>query len=480
MATRRDQLQAQRFLGQRVHSALVVRETDPEQPPFRRPAAAAFGSIALAVVALLAAGIYGVLNPGGNRSWRSGDVVIVVQETGARYVFVGDRLHPVLNYTSALLALGQSAKTRTVSRESLIGVPRGPRIGIPDAPDTLPAAGRMLTGGWSLCSRPAADRTGAAADESVLLAGADPGGARPLGDSALLVEVPATGDQYLIWRGHRHRVRQTDTVTVGLALRAETRARVGPALVDILPAGDTIAPIPVRAAGSPSKAVPRRPELLTGQLLVVRTPAGAQHYLVERDRLRPITELQYDIQLAAPATTRAYPGNEPVGIPLSPGTAADARQQSVTSASGAPAPSRRPDFTGTGTGPIPVCVTYDDNAAVPRIQVGGRLPPSSATIATTGRTSAGLPLADRVYVPPGRAALAEVLPSSEATSGTLVLVTDQGQAHALAGREVLGILGYAGVRPVRLPAGLVTRVPMGSGLDPAAARAPAALDGPAG
>ncbi|MEV6493006.1 type VII secretion protein EccB, partial [Actinoplanes sp. NPDC051633] len=344
MATRRDQLQAQRFLAQRVHSALVIRETDPEQPPFRRPAAAAFGSIALALVVLVGFGVYGFLAPGGNRAWRAGDVVIVEKETGARYVYVAERLHPVLNYTSALLALGRSARTVRVSRESLIGVPRGPRIGIPDAPDALPRADRLLTAGWSLCSRPTADRTGAPVDESILLAGADPAGARPLGEAALLVEVASTRDQYLIWRGHRHRIGRPDTVTVGLALRAEARARVGAALVDILPAGEAIAPLRVRAPGRASTAVPRRSELLTGQLVVVQTPAGAQHYLVEKDSLRPITELQYDIQLVAPVTAKAYSGVESVGIPIGLAAAAEARMALGPPPGAASPPASRPVF----------------------------------------------------------------------------------------------------------------------------------------
>jgi type VII secretion protein EccB len=466
MATRRDQLQAQRFLAQRVHSALVIRETDPEQPPFRRPAAAAFGSIALACVVLLGVGVYGFLAPGGNRAWRAGDKIVVEKETGARYVYVGDRLHPVLNYTSALLALGRSARTVTVSRESLIGVPRGPRIGIPDAPDALPPADRLLTTGWTLCSRPTADRTGAAADESVLLAGEEPAGALPLGDRALLVEVASTRDQYLIWRGHRHRIGRPDTVTVGLALRAETRARVGPALVDILPAGEAIAPLKVRAPGLASTAVPRRPELRTGQLVVAQTPAGAQHYLVEKESLRPITELQYDIQLVAPTTAMAYPGVEPVGLPIGTAAAAEARMSTPSPSGAAPPPSSRPVFAAGG----PACVTYDDNAAVPHVRVGGTLPP--AAVPTGSRTSEGLPLADRVYVPPGRAALVETLPSRDATAGTLTLVTDQGRAHPLESRDILSVLGYARAHPVRLPASLVTRVPQGSVLSPAGARAP--------
>ena len=146
------------------------------------------------------------------------------------------------------------------------------------------------------------------------------------------------------------------------------------------------------------------------------------------------------------------------------------------STSEASAPPARPEFAATGSGPVPVCVTYDDASAVPRLSVGGELPPAGSTVPTTGRTGAGLPQADRIQVPAGRAALVEAMPSSEAAAGTLVLVTDQGRGHALAGPEILAVLGYGRARPVRLPAGLVARIPHGAGLDPSAARRPATED----
>src|SRR6476469_9078360 len=84
MAAKRDQLHAYQFLVQRVVSALVTRETDPEQPPFRRPVHAAFGGIAVAVVALAAVGVYGMLNPGGNQTVADGRKVVVEKETCTR------------------------------------------------------------------------------------------------------------------------------------------------------------------------------------------------------------------------------------------------------------------------------------------------------------------------------------------------------------------------------------------------------------
>lgn len=470
MPSKRDQLQAHRFLAQRVISALVTRESDPEQPPFRRPGGAAIGSIVIAIIALVGVGVYGLIVPGGNDAWRDGESVIVAEETGTRYVYLNGKLHPVANYASALLALGTHAETRAVSTQSLMGVPRGPRIGIADAPDALPDKNRLLSGGWSLCSQPGPDETGSTVDRSVLLVGTEPTGGAPLGEEALLVEVPASGDQYLIWRGFRHRIRQPDTVAVGLALRSAPSARVGMPLVDVLSAGEPIAPIEVADIGEPSTAVSARPDIRAGQLLVTKTSGGGeQYFLADTDRLRPISQFQYDIQLAYRTTTEAYDGGEPHGIPLGLVAAAQAKQAAAADEGPGIAPPVRPEFAGSGQDMGAICATYAPGASVPNLHTNPRMPPPEEMTGTSGRTEQGMPMADFVHVPPGRGALIEVMPSTEAQAGTLMLVTDQGRAYPLANSEVLDILGYDGVQPARLPAGLVARIPMGSGLDPTAA-----------
>lgn len=461
MASTRDLLQAHQFLAQRAISALVTRDPDPEQPPFRRPGGAAIGGIVLGIVALVAVGVYGLIDPGGNSAWRDRPAVIVAKETGTRYVYLDGVLHPVRNYASALLALGRHAETVSVSSESLSGVPRGPLIGIPDAPDEIPAPEQLLTGGWSLCSRPVPDASGSTVDESVLSVGTGARGGRPLGGAAMLVEVPASGDQYLISGGYRHRIRQADTVAVGLALRSEPQARAGMPLVDILPAGEPIAPIRVPGVGTPSTAVPGRPDIRAGHLLVVDTSAGREHYLADTGRLRPLSPLQYDIQRADPQTRQAYPDGRVAGIPLDPAVAAEASRAPAEAPGPAAAPRVRPRFAAGGT----VCATYEPGAATPTVHVDPVLP-AGAEAVTTRRTELGMPMADRIQVEPGRAALVEVMPSAEAHAGTLVLVTDQGRAFPLASPAVQAMLGYGDVEPVRLPAGVVVRVPLGAGLDP--------------
>ncbi|WP_350279203.1 type VII secretion protein EccB [Kribbella sp. HUAS MG21] len=472
MATRKDQLQSHQFSVQRMVSALVTRETDPEQPPFKRVTAAAFGGVAIMIVALAVVGVYGMVVPGGNTAWSKGDTVIVEKETGTRFVYIDGHLHPVTNYVSALLALGKKGTTRRVSQRSLTGVPRGPRIGIPDAPDALPPANKLLSGGWTLCSQPALDQSGARSSESVLMIGQQPSGGTAMADAAMLVEVIETGDQYLISKGYRHRITKSDTVTVGLALSSEPWARVGAAFVAALPDGEPIAPIKLAGIGLPSTAVPDRPKTLAGQLFVVRTSGGGtQHYLATQRTLLPISELQFDIQRAYRPMKAAYGGKAPAAIELSLLSVGQAAQPTTTAEEGR-APRSRPAFVAPRDGLGTVCATFAPGAELPAIAIDPAMPARDAMTATVKRGRAGTALADRIVVPPGTAAVVEARQSKQAQSGTLGLVTDLGRAYALSDPKVLAALGYENVQPVEIPAALLARVPQGPALNPATALQP--------
>ncbi|ADB29876.1 protein of unknown function DUF690 [Kribbella flavida DSM 17836] len=472
MATRKDQLQSHQFSVQRMISALVTREADPEQPPFKRPMASAFGSVAVVVLALVIAGVYGVIVPGGSKAWRSGDVVVVEKETGTRYVYVDGHLHPVANYVSALLALGKKGPTRQVSQRSLTGVPRGPRIGIEDAPDALPPRNRLLPGGWTLCSEPVLDPSGAQAGESVLLVGHGPAAETPLDDRAMLVEVMETGDQYLISKGYRHRIQKSDTTTVGLALGSEPWARVGAAFVAALPDGRPIAPIRPTHLGRASRAVPDRPGTLVGQLFVVRTSGGGtQHYLALKDRLQPISQLQFDIQRAYRPLAVAYGGKAPTAIELGLLSVGQAVLPSTVTGEGE-APRTRPEFVAPRDGLGIVCATFPPGRRLPVVSVDATLPARDPATLTTRRSALGTALADRILVPPGTAVVVEAMLSDQAPAGTVSVVTDLGRAYPLSDPKVLDTLGYNGVQPVRIPSALVARIPQGPGLDPVAASRP--------
>jgi hypothetical protein len=91
------------------------------------------------------------------------------------------------------------------------------------------------------------------------------------------------------------------------------------------------------------------------------------------------------------------------------------------------------------------------NATIP----AGTAPPGPARV-------------DLVHVARGQGAVVEAAasPDAPAGSGTVSLVTDSGHQYALASRELLGRLGYAKVRPTRVPAQLIAYLPAGPALDP--------------
>ncbi len=467
MASRRDDLQAHQFLKQRAVSALVVNQTDPERPPFRRVTVAAIGSLAVALLALAGVGVYGMLVPVHAKPFKPGKNVIVEKETGDRFVFLNGKLNPVANYTSALLILGQHADTQLVSRSALVGLPRGPRVGIPDAPDELPDQKHVLGGPWTMCSRPTTNAAGTELDKSVLFVGRKPHGGQTAQDKAALLHVRATGNEYLLWHGYRHEITNQGAVSAGLALADETRLDVAASWVDVLPAGRPVGPLSVPDAGAISHALPSRPATRVGQLFVVAVSNTArQYYMAQANRLMPISAFQFDIQLAAHSTSKAYSGHSPRAIRLDPGEVTLAGQAPNSTDSSDP-PRVRPPFVTPNSGDATMCAAFGAGSTVPAISVGATIS-GSAGIAPS-RADSGTPLADRIVVPPGWVAVVTVVGDENSAAGTTSLITDLGIRYSLPSADVLKTLGYGGVKPIRVPADLAARIPAGPALDPAQA-----------
>ncbi|WFE40014.1 type VII secretion protein EccB [Micromonospora sp. WMMD998] len=458
MASRQDQLHSYQFTVQRAVAALVMRETDPAQSPFRRLAGAGLASVLVAVIALGAVALYGLFTGGGS-SWRDTGAVIVEKESGARFVYRDGKLHPVLNYASALLIIGADRpKTVLVTRRAIDGVPRGLPLGIADAPDSLPAPNRLVRDGWTLCS----SVTGEAGQDqarSALLIGRDAAGGRALGDQGLLVRHP-DGGLHLLWHDRRYLLRDTDRVLAALAATRERAVPVAAALLNTIPAGVDLAPPPVGDLGVPSGRVAGA---TVGDVYLVRNSGGGRQYAVAaRDGLAGITELQAALLLA-----RTGQG-EPAPITLGRFAALPKLPDLVPAGPTAP-PAVPPRLAAREGGAL--CARAGDDAGVREIRLGVAAPDLTAVAHTSGGRGG---LADQVVVEPGRGALVEAAAAPGATGGAVCVVTDLGRRYALAGADVAGMLGYAGVRPVRLPAGLVDLLPAGSPLDPEAARTVAA------
>ncbi|WP_203916114.1 type VII secretion protein EccB [Rugosimonospora africana] len=455
MASRTDQLHSYQFTAQRVVSALVTGQTDPAQSPFSRLAGSTFIGVLVAALSLAAVAVYGVLAPGGGTGWRDPSAVIVEKETGARYVYLDGVLRPVPNYTSALLVIGSAdAHTVSVARRSIERVRRGAPLGIAGAPDSLPEAGRLLGAPWTMCS----DAAGASA---LSIGQAVPGG-RPLGDAGVLVRAagdPAGGIS-LVWRGHRHQV--TDFALGALAWRGQPVLSVAAALLNAVPAGPDLGAVPIAGRGRPSRA-----GFTVGQVFVVRPQGGVPQYAVAvSDGLAAISQVQANL-LLGDRQTAAVQGRSGA-IELSPGdyTAAPVSAPLTPRADELAPPLSMPALTQPSNVDSGLCVRTDGVQRLPSVRLDVPAGP------VTGANGA---LAARVVVPPGRGTIVEAMPSPDAPSGALSLVTDLGVRYPVPRADVLNILGYAGVSPVRMPSGLVAALPTGPALDPDAARTTAAV-----
>lgn len=474
MRTRSEQVQAYRFVTRRIVSALLSGEPETTDRPMRRFGMSIFGSSMIAAIVFAGMGVYGFINKGGGKP--EDNAIIVERETGARYVYRNQRLHPVLNFTSARLVVGApTPKIQNLSHKSLRGVQRGRPVGIPNAPDTLPDKASLAGLPWSVCSTPR--ELDSAAIASQVLVGRAPAGGTPLGDQAVLVTLGNT--RYLLWNDTRMRVRGTDPLAA-LELTRISPIPVGEALLNSITAGpDLIAPT-IRDRGKPSGKQIGGEDAAIGS--VYRTES--QHYVLLADGLTPVGEVT--AKLVSPvtggiraisaseasrvlsATTRIEPDRFPARLP--PVREAPAEMVCTT-------------FQNTADraeNPLAVQI-YD--------RVDERLLVGLDETQNPGTGRDGIRLAHRTLVEGGRGALVRELPAPNAPTAqtTMYLITDQGIRYALAPSQtmdVAAVLGYEGVAPVPIPKNMLALIPTGPTLDPEAAQrfvgtpAPAATPSP--
>ncbi|MFC7548791.1 type VII secretion protein EccB [Plantactinospora sp. GCM10030261] len=462
MATRRDQLQSYQFMTQRVISAFVMRETDPAQSPLRRGIGAIFGGVMIAILVGAGFGVYGILTKVGTDKWRTEGSVVIEKETGASFVYIGDALHPTLNYASAMLAAGRpNPPVFRVAANSLGKAKRGITVGIPGAPDSLPSAKKRAGLPWSACAVPGGRGAGQPANDTLVAVSVAPEGGRVLGDEGLLVRDAKQERTYLLWHGRRHLLQQSNVVVTTL-FGAATPAEAGSAWLNTVPAGLDIGTIPVPGRGETSKAVPT---YKIGDVLVSTTGTGKQFYLVFDDGLAPITAVQ---QLILQADQNTKPID--VGVSETTDAPRSARLRPDNTAGQPPA---TPPTLVSPAGDEQLCAVTGDAAAPPQLVVGGTLPGADAATVTVGGGAGGTALADRVLVPAGRVAIVRVMTGPNAAAGPHYVITDLGIKYAVPSGDALQLLGYTPGQAVAVPTALVSRIPSGPALDPAAALLPA-------
>ncbi|MBB5871297.1 type VII secretion protein EccB [Allocatelliglobosispora scoriae] len=432
---------------QRVVSALVVRETDPAQSPFRRVAVAALASLMIAMVGVAGFAVYGVFAGGSNADWKATpNSVIVEKESGASFVYRDGVLHPVRNLASALLIAGGGAPAvLQVGRSSLADTPRGSLLGITDAPDAVPAPEQLVSGAWTVC----AATTPTAEAVSLLAIGDRSVGGRPLAEESATT-VAAAGDPntvYLLWRNRKYLVRgrgDGNSVLAALRMHNAPARSVDPAFLNAVPAGDPIVAPPLGPSGRSSYG-----DASVGDVFRFEPPDGGtpRYFAAVRDGLAEITALQANV-LGQRSPTRTV-GDAPPSNP-----------RSLLPAGELAPPPFVPAFVNTGSAGL--CATTTDDQGVREIRFNATVPDLSALSRTAGeRKGTRAVIADYVLVEPGRGVLVEGFTTAGTSGGVVSLVTDLGQQFALENAAARAALGFATTVPVRMPTALVALLPEG-------------------
>lgn len=454
MATRREQLQAYRFVTRRIVSAMLSGDPDSADRPMRRLGLAVFGSVMVGTIVFAGIGVYGLLRPGGNTGWKTSGSLIVERETGARFVYTKGTLYPVINYASARLLLGSpDATPTTVSAASLAGVPRGKPVGIPGAPDSLPATNRLVGLPWSVCSSPRfANSTTLATEVTV---GRGLSGGTGLADRGLVVsQDTANGTKYLLWHEHRLRI-PGDTERAALDLAGAQVTVVSQALLNSIPEGPDLAAPAILGDGQDGRTVAGA----TRQVGDVFTD-GTNYYVLLSDGLSPISPVVEKLLTARGAAVTRVPPSALSGL--------------LTSTSVTPQglPDTVPGTVALGGAQPAVCTAYLSSGV--RIETYQQAP---VQFDTQDSTAAGVSsgaddparVAQKVVVPGGRGALVRAEPAPGVTAGTTVyLVTDQGFKFPLqqGGKaDAVSALGYGSVRPLAVPWSILDLIPTGPTLD---------------
>ncbi|WP_406038478.1 type VII secretion protein EccB [Micromonospora sp. NBC_00898] len=464
MRTRRDQVQAYRFVTRRIVSALLSGDPETNDLPMRRLGMAVVGSVLVAAIVLGGAGAYGQLT--GNAAPLEANTLVIERETGATYVFADGLLHPTLNYASARLILNEAdPQVRTMSQASIKDRPRGHAVGIVGAPDDLPDRKSLVGLPWSVCdvpdpADPRRSRTRLVIDHPM------PGGT-PLTDQAVLVRTDE--DRYLLTAGSQLRLIGGEQALVALKMAGAATASVGQQLLNAVPAGPPLRKPTIDGDGSPSGLRVGDGPAKIGQVF----RAAGQHYVLTRQGLAAIGEV----------TALLLLGDGGQVTDITPDQAGEVLTDQRLEAEGTP--QRLPALHEVRAGQTVLCASYRAGAAggppTTTLEVFDR-PPAELTgdagVAVRQGDRDAVRTAESVLLPGGKGVLVQAAAGSgeggaAAAGSTVYLVSAQGVRYPLGTRsgDALTALGYGGVTPLAVPASLLALIPTGPALERADALA---------
>jgi type VII secretion protein EccB len=444
--TTRAQVNGYRFLIRRLEHALIRGDSRMIHDPMRGQTRALIVGFVIAVVITGGCGVMAFFKPAPNM----GDAQILLSKSsGAAFVRIGDRVHPVLNLASARLIAGKNDSPKDVDDKFLNTVPRGPMVGIVGAPASIRGADNLSMSSWTVCDTlqtpGATETTGASTLETTVLAN-DPvldGDIRAANPAqAILTEVGGT--TYLLYNGVRAPIDPSNVVVAnGLHLQGAPLRSVSLGLLNAFPLVDPITPVNIDGVGEPSAVV--GPEYAIGSIVKTVDSRGEQLYVVLRDGLQPISAATADIiRYGDPDAARSSARE------IAPAVVAEVpivHQLPVDHY-----PSVSPQIVSPSPDSV-VCMGWQRaNAAVQatvRLIVGHKLPvPAGAEtvrLASADGTGPGL---DSVYMPPGAGEYVQAtgVETGSQSTGPLFYVSDTGLRYHIKDLPTAAALGAIGVK----------------------------------
>jgi type VII secretion protein EccB len=450
--SRREQLQAYRFMQRRVRTALLDADPDTNDAPLARMGTATYAGIMVAILVLAGAGIYGIFNRGGSAAWKKAGTLITERETSRQFIYVDKTLYQVQNVTSAQLVLGPQMTILDVAHNSLRNTRHGGIIGIRGAPEDTPKPKDAAGSTWSVCV--GGNLTATSAVPMQIQPGVKAAGGPIPATSGILLKAPQ--GTFLLAQNHVYLIPPKWLTALSYG-SATPGVQVTNAFIAAIPRGQTLQPITglvgFRAKG-PTLGVGGRATKI-GQVLQDAADRRL-YYLVVSGGLAPLTALQARLQLADSATQRLQGGARAFvvdpdvlnGIPIKKLPKAPPRNQQP--------PTTRP-LPLTPSSNEQVCVVYPRTATAPTVVYGRYVPVPNTS---------GL-----VRLPLGAGAVVQV-PSS-AAAATTYFVSDAGVAFPI-GNDGLSQLGLDQVPAGRVPSSVLGAIVAGPPLDRRSASALAA------
>lgn len=486
--TSKAQAQAYRFGVRRLEYAVATGQSFRRVTGGPRHGLAFLVGLILAVLVLAGFAVFALISPEPS----IGDAKVAVDsDNGGAYVVRNGRLHPALNYSSALLAAGRDTarsasgggggggggqaggdagsgkpKSTVVDSDTIREMPKGQSLGIAGAPNVVPGEGDLVGGSWTVC------------DESRIGDGKAPSSTPTLtthvvlgqpvvpsnrtGRGAALVTPDAGTTTYVVAEGRRVEVDTTDrAVTQALGIDDSVEKRpISSGLLAAIPAGPAVAPPTITGRG---QAVSWTPDVVVGDVFAVQFASGAAFYAVLSDGVERVGPVVADLIRADVSNTSKIPFVKPSVLKQAPRSSAIDLDDF---------PTVKPQFASVTTAPM-VCLGWNGGRGRGAYSVY----PATATTLPTGKKAvpappgAGSSVADDVFVEPGKGeVVGQVVGDQQAAAGAIFLVTDNGVKYPVVDKRALAYLGL-GKKFEPAPPALVNLLPTGPVLDPSSAAA---------